>query len=245
MRFLFAALLSFTLPASAQERDATDVDVTVYRCVGGDGSVALRDSPCPAGETQQVRSMLKPKDAPPVPIAAAPAPTVENNASPRPPPQKMYECTNAETGAPYISDDGSGNPRWIDDTTYTYVPTFAPSRGEHPHDGPAHGAPPVYPPPPKPGTPIWQGHPQAGRVPDMPPPRPRYAGGGGVLVPVDNGHMVHDTCHALPHAEACSRLRGRNSEIASRYGVASHDERAELDREQDTLLAQLQTDCGT
>jgi len=49
-------------------------EVKIYRCVAADGSVAVRDSACPEGETQQVRSMTRPQDPPPPPQASAQGP---------------------------------------------------------------------------------------------------------------------------------------------------------------------------
>lgn len=54
-------------------RAAAD-QVKIYRCVAADGSVAVRDSACPEGETQQVRDMTRPKDPPPAPAGAQPQP---------------------------------------------------------------------------------------------------------------------------------------------------------------------------
>lgn len=62
--------------------------VKIYRCVAADGSVAVRDSACPEGETQQVRDMARPKDPPPAPA----------NAQPPPPPQYYQPPASAYDG---------------------------------------------------------------------------------------------------------------------------------------------------
>ncbi|MGH8060517.1 MAG: DUF4124 domain-containing protein [Pseudoxanthomonas sp.] len=94
-------------------------DVTIYRCIGPGGELALRDSPCVKGETQQVRSMTRPKDPAPgsMPIAAprpppAVAPVREVQVIYRTPPRPMYECVTDE-GKRYVSDNGEGNPRLV------------------------------------------------------------------------------------------------------------------------------------
>ena len=40
-------------------------DITVYRCTDAAGRVSLRDTPCPQGQRQSTREMLRPKDPPP------------------------------------------------------------------------------------------------------------------------------------------------------------------------------------
>ena len=62
MRLLLLTLLSVVLLPAAR---AATSDVTIYRCAAADGTVALRDSPCLDGETQQVRNMTRPQDPPP------------------------------------------------------------------------------------------------------------------------------------------------------------------------------------
>jgi hypothetical protein len=51
-----------------------DGPITVYRCEGGDGRLTLQDEPCPAGQAQTTRSMVRPQDPPadrtPAPDAA-------------------------------------------------------------------------------------------------------------------------------------------------------------------------------
>jgi L-threonylcarbamoyladenylate synthase len=118
LRGIAAALLATAMawlpapPALAQQ-------VTVYRCVAADGRVSLRDSPCADGERQQVRTMQKPKDAPPPATPVAPAPAPARPETPAPPrvivlrtPQPMYECVTPD-GEHYTSATPEGNPRWV------------------------------------------------------------------------------------------------------------------------------------
>lgn len=94
--------------------------VTIYRCQSGSGAVTLSDAPCPAGQRQEVREMLRPQDPPP---SAAPVanPTPTPTAAPivrdvvvyRTPPRPMYECTNIDDSKTYTSDNGDGNPRLV------------------------------------------------------------------------------------------------------------------------------------
>lgn len=93
--------------------------VTVYRCETGAGKVTLGDAPCPPGQRQEVREMLRPQDPPPAPAPAiAPAapppatPTVRDVVVYRTPPRPMFECTTEE-GRTYTSDNGEGNPRLV------------------------------------------------------------------------------------------------------------------------------------
>lgn len=94
--------------------------VTVYRCTGDDGAVALRDTPCPKGQRQEARSMLRPTDAPPGRDPAPPPADATRPAPPqerivvvqRPAPAPMYECTTPDNTT-YTSDSPEGNPRWV------------------------------------------------------------------------------------------------------------------------------------
>ena len=106
-----AILLAFVGPAEGQ-------DITVYRCTDGQGRVMLQDEPCPAGQTQQQRSMVQPKDPPPRPAPAPPPPTpAPADALPRPapayfPPPPLYQCT-AYDGQTRYSENYDPNPRCV------------------------------------------------------------------------------------------------------------------------------------
>ncbi|KAF1712696.1 hypothetical protein CSC70_03095 [Pseudoxanthomonas kalamensis DSM 18571] len=123
---LFLLLSATALPLHADE-------VVIYRCTDASGHTSLRDSPCLAGETQEIRSMQRPKDPPPaLAVPAAPADAVEPPSPPREvqvvyraPPRPMYECVTPE-GDRYDSDDGEGNPRWVPLWTLGYPPVQRP-----------------------------------------------------------------------------------------------------------------------
>lgn len=212
-------------------------DVTIYRCLGKDGALALRDSPCRAGETQQVVNMQRPQDPPPRPVVAAPA----NAVAPRPPAvreivvvrtpmQPMYECVNADTGERYTSDSGEGSPRWVSYPAYVHAPVWPP-----------HGSLPVRP---ADGVSAWAGNDRSRvsvNVPLGPGPRPIPVG----VVPVVGSTLVRDACHALPQQEVCARLSDRKYEIMRRYNSALQSERRQLDLEQRGIDARMQNDCGT
>lgn len=114
---LSLCVLAALLPGAAQAAG----QVTVYRCETSAGKVTLGDAPCPAGQRQEMREMLRPQDpppAPPAPAAPAAASASPATASPREvvvyrtPPRPMYECTTDE-GRTYTSDNGDGNPRQV------------------------------------------------------------------------------------------------------------------------------------
>ena len=108
-----AILLALVGPAGGQ-------DITVYRCTDSQGRVMLQDEPCPAGQTQQQRSMVKPKDPPPrpAPASAVPAPApaaTEVTPEPMPayyPPPPLYQCT-AYNGETRFSENYDPNPRCV------------------------------------------------------------------------------------------------------------------------------------
>ena len=115
------AMLAPPRPANAQS--VTQAQVTVYRCIGADGDVSLRDTPCPKGERQEARTMVRPTDAPPsTPVpASAPGPGGSASGAEKPPrivvvrepaPAPMYECTTPDNTT-YTSDSPEGNPRWV------------------------------------------------------------------------------------------------------------------------------------
>jgi hypothetical protein len=175
--------------------------VTVYRCETSSGKVTLGDAPCPAGQRQEMREMIRPQDPPPssTPVAApAPpaAPIVRDVVVYRTPPRPMYECSTDE-GKTYTSDNGEGNPRLV---------------------------------------PIWSlGYPVGGTIHRV------HAGSGAVVI---GNTWVRDTCHQLPQAEVCDRLRDRRYEIQREYHSSLQSERQILDKEQRGLDARLGNDCG-
>lgn len=109
-------------PAGAQVAPAASSQVTVYRCIGADGSVALRDTPCRKGEQQEARAMARPTDAKQAEPPAAATGAADGVRAPAPPPRivvvrapapaPMYECTTPDNTT-YTSDSPEGNPRWV------------------------------------------------------------------------------------------------------------------------------------
>lgn len=216
MRALAPFLLVLVLPPAP----SLAAEVTVYRCTDAHGRVALRDSPCRKGETQQVRTMARPVDPPPrrhapaKPAAPAPAPPAREIVH-RPAPRPLYECVTPD-GARYTADTDAGNPRWVPLWTLGYPPY--PSRNPlgdrvgartpRPHD-------PVEPP---------HGH------------YPAYA--------YPAGTWVRDECHPLPQQEVCARLRDERYALDRRYHSALQGERDEITRRQRGIDARLAQDCG-
>ena len=224
-----------------------DDPVTIYRCTGTDGQLALRDTPCTGDAQQQAILMQRPKDPPPRP-AADPQPLPLPTAAPpqvvtrvvvveRPAP--VYECTTAE-GDVYMSDDSAGNPRWVPLWTLGYParPPYAYPR--RPVDLPARpaaadgylrnelvfdGIGRPAPPPPA----------DARRAPELPP---------AVGLAYTQGRWIRDTCERLPPAEVCQRLRDRHWELGRQYNSALQSERREIDAEQRRITARVDSECA-
>ena len=199
-------------------------DVTIYRCVDAKGNLALRDSPCGKGESQEVRSMQRPKDPPagtaaiarpsprPVPAAAPPPVQVVYRTPPRP----LYECVTPD-GKRYTSDNGEGNPRSVPLWTLGYPARSHHGGGSHIQiSGPDHATGGPWPPRPDSGG---------------------YYGGGAAYT------LVRDECHALPQEEVCSRLSDRRYEIMRRYNSAMQSEIRQLELEQRGIDARINNDC--
>lgn len=144
--------LAALLLASAAAQQAAATEVTVYRCSDSRGQlVALRDSPCLAGERQETVQMQRPQDPParaatPAPAPAAEAPPREVRIITVQAPRPMYECT-APDGTTYTSESPEGNPRQVPVWTlgYPVVTGGYPSAPRPPIGGPG-------PRPPLPGV---------------------------------------------------------------------------------------------
>jgi hypothetical protein len=223
---LLALLLPFAAVAAPQAATGGKVDdgVTVYRCTDAQGRLSLRDSPCLPGERQEVRSMLRPKDAPPRPVVAAPpprevyVPQTTTQVVMLQPPRPLYECVTPDNTR-YLSDSPEGNPR--------LVPMWV-------TDGPAIQAYREY----QPGQ--LQVRVDDGRVSGG------YTSGGWrdrIVTGWAGQHWIRDACHPLPQAEVCARLRDRRGEIGRRFSIAQPSERAELTREERSINARLSQDC--
>jgi hypothetical protein len=200
---------------------ATDADdVTIYRCTDASGRLTFRDTPCRKDQTQQTRTMVRPKDAPaiavapvsrePVDVPARPSRQVVDAHIPRP----MYECVPPE-GEAYIDDSPEGHPRWMPLWTLGY-----------PYVGGGVSATPVASP---------QGNvhvPSDRRLPG------RF--GFGVY---GAGMWIRDDCHALPQADVCARLVDRRDAIRTRFFNAMPSERDTLRVEERSINARLDEDC--
>ena len=220
-----AALATGSAPAQGPAPASAGQDnVTIYRCIDAAGRLTLQDAPCRKGDRQDVRTMVRPRDAPYRPPEAAPA------ASPAaPPPQvvviraptPMYACTTPDNTR-YLSDSPEGNPRWVPAWTMGYpvvaqVPVVEPGHVDIRVD---HGR--------------VSGEIASGGIGTA--VVPTYAGQGG-------GLWVRDVCNALPQADICDRLVDRRDELRRRFSIAQPSERAELGREERTINARLSQDC--
>ncbi len=204
--------------------------VTIYRCTDARGKVALRDSPCPDGQKQTTRELVRIVDPPaprrlePVrvstPAAAAPAPPPQVIVvnTPRP----MYECVTPD-GERYTSDSPEGNPRWVPLWTLDY-----PVLSERHVYTPGRGA-----------IRYRDGHVDA-----------RWQSGGvqrrvvPTIAAYGAGTWIRDACHALPQAETCARLRDRRDEVRRAFFNGQPSERARLSVEERGINARLASDCG-
>ena len=225
------------MPQAPARAQATD-NVTIYRCTDARGHQSLRDSPCPRGQDQQAREMLRPKDAPASAPRSAPVAPARSAAQPavayRSPPLPLYQCTTPD-GERYTSDSGDGNPRWVPFWTLGY-PSYVGRPGRLPvQRGEFRRAPPLgagLSIPPSPPLP----HPPA-LPPRHPHPVPWPAASGG-------GQWIRDACAPLPPAEVCAVLHDRRAAIRTRFFNAQEKERAVLRGEERAINARLDNDCG-
>lgn len=224
-----ALLLPLAVGAAAQTAGTDPTNgVTIYRCTDTQGRLSLRDSPCLPGERQEVRSMVRPKDAPQRPVATVPPSRDDTRmppASPQvvflQPPRPLYECVTPDNTR-YLSDSPEGNPRWVPAWTQGYpvlarVPTYEPGRLDiRVDDGHVSGG--------------YRSGSYGERI------VPTYAGLGG-------GMWIRDACHPLPQTDVCARLRDRRDEIRRRFSIAQPSERTTLGREERSINARLTQDC--
>lgn len=241
---------------------ASAAEVVIYRCTDAQGRLALRDTPCRAGERQQMRSMLRPVDPPPRP-APAPAPAPTSTAAPRSPPERtrlvvvtpprpLYECVTPD-GERYTSESDAGRPRFVPLWTFGVAPwpgaRYPGGYRGHVRAGGVHG---------RVDGRLGDGGRyslQVGggmrepplRPPLHPPPDPgrhpsHYPALAAVAVPA--GAWVRDACHPLPQAEVCTRLRDERYALDRRYHSALQSERVRITTEQRGIDARLASDCG-
>ena len=232
---LLLALLLFAAPAAWARGSA---EIRIYRCTDAAGKQTLRDTPCPKGQQQQVREMLRPKDAPARAVSPPRPAAAPGNREQEPtrfvvlaPPQAMYECTDPD-GKRYTSDTGEGNQRWLpylmpDYSIYDTYPRGNASRGSF--RPPSSGNASVGRPQQSPVIPRLMHSRQHGYVP-------------GPIV--GGGEWIRDACAMLPPTETCARLRQRRSEIRSRFFNAMPSERDVLRLEERSINARLDNDCG-
>jgi len=224
---LLLSCLLLAIPAAAR---AATGQVSVYRCTGAHGQVTLRDTPCRKGETQQERTMLRPKD-PPKPAITAPV-SVRGGPVLRETvtrvvqaPRTLYRCITPD-GANYTSESPEGNLRWVPLWTLGY---------------------PVV----QRNVPVLiRGDAMRGRYQDR-HTDVRIGGGTRMVigdVPTAAGYgagtWVRDSCSPLPQDEACDMLSSRRAELRRRNVALQATERAQLDAEEAVLDARLRNDCG-
>lgn len=232
---ILLGLLPLPVLAAPQAASAKG-NVVLYRCVGSQGAIALRDSPCPTDQRQQVITMQRPQDPPPS-MHPAPAGKPEKAAAPErevrvviaQPPRPMYECVSPD-GERYTSDTAEGRQRW--------VPTWVHAYPMHPPHGPRPAASASL---------SVTGGTRSGNASASLSigghtgyDRPAYS--PGVAIPV-GGAWVNDECHALPQQEVCARLSDRKYEILRRYGGVMPSERHAMDLEQRGIDARMANDC--
>lgn len=231
-------MLMLAAPAGAAAQSA---DITVYRCTDAAGRVSLRDTPCPAGQRQSAREMLRPRDPPPKP--APPAPSAATPATPPPAAPRFvvvhaaeptYECVTPE-GERYTTTNPDGNPRWVPLWTLGY-PVYP---DVHVRPGGVRGRFDI-------GGGDLRGRVDiGGHMPPRPPltrpvptPRPSSA-----VAAFPAGTWIRDTCTRLPQAEVCARLRDRRYALDRRYNSALQSERQRIGEEQRMIDARLDEDC--
>lgn len=190
----------------------------VYRCVDAAGHVAFQDTPCPAHTRQKILDLPDPGPSQPPPPLPTAAPSTDA-ASPAPPPAPPPAQPALPLPALY---------RCIRATdSKSYLSTV--------------GNPPPY------AVPLG-----ILGVPQLPLARAYGPGGIGVSAP-DAGPVPHvaspmagyytwvqDRCTPLPHAAVCAHLRERLDTLETRISQTFQFDRPPLQREADTLRAQLQ-----
>jgi hypothetical protein len=108
-----------TAPATIA-KPANTGTVQIYRCIDDKGRNTLRDTPCPIGQKQTEREMIRPKDAPPKPASKSKEPPPperiivvqppRDNPFSEPPP--LWQCTDFE-GKTRDSETNDSNPRCV------------------------------------------------------------------------------------------------------------------------------------
>lgn len=201
-------------------------EITVYRCTGADtdAAVSLQDTPCPRGQDQETRRLVRPVDAPqaPTPPRAPLAPTQVQEPAPqglritRVDPQPLYDCHRFD-GTSYESESGVPERRWVPLWVLGMDPRAPPQMfGQV-------GRPKPAPPASQPGL-------------STATTDPTLAYGVGA--------WVEDHCYRLPAQLACERRSSRLRELRRRIFNAGQSEGARLRIEQSGLREQLRQECG-
>jgi hypothetical protein len=192
--------------------------VLIYRCVDAAGAVAFQDSPCPKDAHQDVRQMLRPRDAAShsEPVAATqPAPHAPQQSAPRDP-RPLYQCTTPD-GDTYLSQNGIPQGR--------YVPLWT--------TGAAYSG-------------AIGGSGARGRAQQINGPGQFRAGMSAQAGPSPYGPVtyVEDTCERMPQNDVCQTLQDRDSDLGTQIFNAQPDERVVYEREQKSVRTQMRNDCG-
>ncbi len=199
-------------------------EITVYRCTGAgtDAAVSLQDTPCPRGQDQETRRLVKPVDAPHAPSPPPSAPTPVEEPTPQElritlvDPQPLYDCQRYD-GTRYESESGVPERRW--------VPLWV--LGMDPRAPPQMFGIVGRPQPAAPAS-------QPGLTTATTDPALAY----GV------GAWVEDHCYRLPAQLACERRSSRLRELRRRIFNAGQSEGDRLRIEQRGLREQLRQECG-
>ncbi|GAA4855487.1 DUF4124 domain-containing protein [Luteimonas vadosa] len=231
---LAALLVPPLLAAGAAARGADTGKVTIYHCTDAKGRLTLSDAPCPKGQRQEARSMLRPQDpparpaVPAQPVAPAPADRAPTRVVVLQPPRPLYECVTPD-GERYTSDTNDGRPRYVPLWTLGYPVALGSATRPRPPGGARIDI-------------------DTGDVRVSAATRPRRH-----LLPHGHGYgygygaattLVRDDCHALPQAEVCARLVDRRDAIRTRFFNAQQSERDELRIEERGINHRLANDCG-
>src|SRR5690606_28345266 len=198
-------------------------ELIVYRCTDDGGHVALRDTPCPAGQRQQAVGMQRPVDPPARPAAPGPVPEPASPATPTTTrvvyvdaPRPMFQCITPD-GDRYTADTGDGNPRWVPMWTLGY-----PAQWPRNPLGDRVGAPRPVPPGDRPGP------------PDLPP---------AIGIAYTPGAWVRDQCVQLPATRACDILLEEKQALRKEWFNAMPSRRAEVAEEERMLAARIARTC--
>lgn len=224
MRSALPCAVSVLLAIGAATAPAPAVSsrLAIYRCVDAQGQVALRDSPCPRGSRQDIRSLQRPVDPAPAPAAvqaagsASAAPAPQSFAEPAAAPVPLYACLRPD-GTRYTSASDDGNPRAVPLRTLG-----SGALGRRDDGGPLLAAN------------VWGD--ERGRSGDAVTVVTSEAGDDALV-------WVRDDCRALGPIQACAALRAQRDALGQRMFNAQPGARAALEHERDALVGRIRTEC--